>query len=339
MKLLVCGGAGFIGSTFVRYALAHWPDAQIVVLDKLTYAGNRENLADVWEDTRFSFLQGDICSPETVRQAMTGCSHVVNFAAETHVDRSILDPGAFVRTDVEGTRVLLEAARDLQVERYLQVSTDEVYGEIEPPRHSRETDVLAPRSPYSASKAGGDLMVGAYATTFGVPTLITRGSNTYGPYQYPEKLISLFVTNALDGLPLPMYGDGRQIRDWLYVQDHCVGIATVLERGTPGEIYNLGAGNERPNREVIGHIVRLTGADPSLVRSVPDRPGHDRRYALSLEKARALGWEPHMPFDQGLAQTVAWYRDHRSWWEPLKAGSFQAYYQTQYQQRLAESKP
>ena len=340
MKLLVCGGAGFIGSGFVRHALQRWPDAEIVVLDKLTYAGNLANLADAREDPRCSFIQGDICSPETVHRAMARCTHVVNFAAETHVDRSILEAGAFVQTDVEGTRVLLEAAREARLERYLQVSTDEVYGDVEAPRRSREDDPLLPRSPYSASKAGGDLMVRAYRETFGVPTLITRGSNTYGPYQYPEKLISLFVTNALDGLPLPMYGDGQQLRDYLYVEDHCAGIAAVLERGEIGGIYNIGAGRERPNREVIDTIVQLTGCDPSLVRSVPDRLGHDRRYALDLTKTEALGWSPEVAFEDGMRRTVDWYREHREWWDPIKQGTgFREYYRTQYENRLAQSAP
>lgn len=338
MRLLVTGGAGFIGSNFVRHALSRWPEAEVVVLDKLTYAGNLENLAGVRDHSRFHFQRGDICDRDAVREAMAGCTHVTNFAAETHVDRSILDPDAFVRTDVEGTRVLLEAARDAGVERYLQVSTDEVYGDIEPPERAGEEHPLRPRSPYSASKAGGDLMVGAYHTTFGVPTLITRGSNTYGPYQYPEKLIPLFVTNALDGLPLPIYGDGMQMRDWLHVSDHCAGIATVLEGGRPGETYNLGVGNERPNRDVIDRIVRLTGCDRGLLRTVPDRPGHDRRYALDTAKARSLGWSPRIVFDDGLAETVAWYRTNRSWWEPIKDGSYHAYYEAQYAGRLAQSR-
>lgn len=337
MNLLVAGGAGFIGSHFVRTSLDRWPECRITVLDALTYAGNLSNLAPVWENPRLHFRQGDICDPEAVREAITGCTHVVNFAAETHVDRSILDPAAFLRTDIEGTRVLLEAARDAAIERYLQVSTDEVYGHVEPPHRSGETDALHPRSPYSASKAGGDLMVGAYHVTYGVPTLITRGSNTYGPYQYPEKLIPLFVTNALDGEPLPMYGDGMQRRDWLHVDDHCAGIATILLHGTPGETYNLGVGNERPNREVIDRVIALTGADPALLRSVPDRPGHDRRYALDITKARALGWQPSVQFEQGLEETVAWYRARRDWWEPIKRGAFQGYYRTQYEERLARS--
>jgi dTDP-glucose 4,6-dehydratase len=338
MKLLVSGGAGFIGSNFVRYALDRWPDASVVVLDKLTYAGNLENLADVRDDPRFSLVHGDICSPDTVQRAMSGCTHVTNFAAETHVDRSILEAGAFVQTDVEGTRVLLEAAREVGLERYLQVSTDEVYGDVEAPHRSREDDPLLPRSPYSASKAGGDLMVRAYHATFGVPTLITRGSNTYGPYQYPEKLISLFITNALNGLPLPMYGDGLQLRDYLYVEDHCAGIATVLERGEVGEIYNVGVGTERPNREVIDTIVSQTSCDPALVRSVPDRPGHDRRYALELSKTFALGWSPQVDFARGMQITVDWYTNHRDWWEPIKDGTgFREYYRTQYEDRLAHS--
>jgi dTDP-glucose 4,6-dehydratase len=333
-RLFVAGGAGFIGSNFVRLALTRWPDDDLVVYDALTYAGNMANLEGVLDDPRVTFVHGDIREAASVRSAMAGCARVVNFAAETHVDRSILDPSRFVETDVEGTRVLLEAARDEGVTRYLQVSTDEVYGDVEPPHRSTESDPLRPRSPYSASKAGGDLMVGAYHATFGVPALITRGSNTYGPYQYPEKLIPLFITNALQGRPLPIYGDGMQMRDWLAVSDHCSGIATVLDRGAPGEVYNLGAGNERPNLEVIEAILRLTDADPSLLRHVPDRPGHDRRYALDSSKARALGWTPAASFEDGLAATVSWYRAHRDWWEPIVSGEFRAYYQQQYAVRL-----
>ncbi|MDQ2742255.1 MAG: dTDP-glucose 4,6-dehydratase [Chloroflexota bacterium] len=335
MNLLIPGGAGFIGSNFVRYALDRWPNCRVTVLDKLTYAGNLANLAEVEDDPRFRFVRGDICDPEMVRAAMAGCSQVVNFAAETHVDRSILSARDFIRTDVEGTQVLLEAARAFGVERYLQVSTDEVYGHVDHPHRTDEEAHLAPRSPYSASKAAGDLMVGAYHTTFGVPTLITRGSNTYGPYQYPEKLIPLFVTNAIRGLPLPIYGDGRQMRDWLYVEDHCAGIATVLERGTPGQIYNIGQGSERPNLEIIQEIIRLTGCDPALTRHVVDRPGHDRRYALDTSKTRALGWSPSWTLDTSLEPTVRWYQNHRAWWESLQDEAFRAYYRQQYEERLA----
>jgi dTDP-glucose 4,6-dehydratase len=335
VKLLVTGGAGFIGSNFVRHALARWPDCRITVLDALTYAGNTANLAAVRERPGFEFVRGNICDQSAVREAMSGCTHVLNFAAETHVDRSILDAASFVRTDVEGTRVLLEEARRRGIERYLQVSTDEVYGDVEPPNRSREDDPLRPRSPYSASKAGGDLMVSAYQATHDLPVLITRGSNTYGPYQYPEKLIPLFVTNALDGQPLPVYGDGRQMRDWLYVADHCSAIATILEAGGPGEIYNIAAENERPNLEVVESIVGLTGCPPSLVRHVEDRPGHDRRYALDAAKLRSLGWRPTVPFEQGIAETVQWYRQHRDWWEAIKDDRYREYYQAQYGSRLA----
>ncbi len=337
MRILIPGGAGFIGSNFVRHALNRWPACRVTVLDKLTYAGNLDNLTSVCDDPRFRFVQGDICSAETVHQAMSGCTHVVNFAAETHVDRSILDPDAFIRTNVLGTRVLLEAAKDLEVARFLQVSTDEVYGDVEAPRRSSEEDRLQPRSPYAASKAAGDLMVGAYHATYGLPTLVTRGANTYGPYQYPEKLLPLCVTNALEGLPLPVYGDGLHVRDWLHADDHCAGIACVLERGEPGEVFNLGAGNERPNLELIERIVELLECDPDLVRHVPDRPGHDRRYALQIDKAKALGWLPAVPFEEGLQQTVRWYRDNESWWQRIKSGSFRDYYQAQYAHRLSES--
>lgn len=337
MKILVAGGAGFIGSNFVRRALEWWPVSMIVVLDRLTYAGNRRNLEPVDGSARFKFVRGDICHPDTVRSVMDGCSWVVNFAAETHVDRSILDARDFVRTNVDGTRVLLEAARDLSVERFVQVSTDEVYGAVPPPQRTSEDAPLQPRSPYSATKAAGDLLVQSFHETFDLPTLITRGANTYGPHQYPEKLIPLFVTNALDNLSLPVYGDGMQVRDWLHVDDHCSGIATVLELGTPGEVYNIDAGEERPNMDVIERIVALTGCDPDLIRHVEDRPGHDRRYALQADKLRSLGWAPEVPFEAGLLQTVRWYRDHRAWWEPLKDLSFAEYYRQQYEHRLSET--
>jgi len=339
VRILVAGGAGFIGSHFTRLALRTWPAAEVIVLDTLTYAGNLANLEDLRSDARFSFVRGDICEPDTAATSMAGCSHVVNFAAETHVDRSILESGSFVRTDVEGTRVLLEAARQAGVTRYLQVSTDEVYGDLPAGRRAAEDDPLQPRSPYSASKAGGDLMTLAYHATFGLPVLITRGSNTYGPNQFPEKLIPLCITNALEGRPLPVYGDGSQQRDWLFVDDHCRGIAAVLEGGEPGTIYNLGAGVERPNLEVVRRIVALTGSDPSLIRHVPDRPGHDRRYALQTDRIQSLGWAPQVPFEEGLAATVEWYRAHPEWWQPLKRGEFEHYYRRQYASRLEESTP
>jgi dTDP-glucose 4,6-dehydratase len=327
VRVLVTGGAGFIGSHFVRRLVAHGDE--VVVLDKLTYSGNRANLDGVEHE----FVHGDIADPEAVRRAGARCDATVNFAAETHVDRSILEAGDFIRTDVFGVHVLLEWARQTGA-RLVHVSTDEVYGDVPPGAASREDDALRPSSPYSASKAGGDLQVLAYVRTYGADALITRGSNTYGPNQYPEKLIPLFVTNALDGLPLPLYGDGRQRRDWLHVRDHCAGIELVLREGAAGEVYNLGAGNEIENGLVTERILELTGADPSLVRHVEDRPGHDRRYALDCSKLRALGWEPARSFEEGLAETVAWYRDNRAWWEPIKSGEYRAYYERQYGERL-----
>jgi len=330
MRVLVTGGAGFIGSHFARRLAAGGDD--VVVLDKLTYSGNRANL----EDVAHRFVEGDIADAEVVAGAADGCEAVVNFAAETHVDRSILASGAFVDTDVMGTHVLLEWARETGA-RFVQVSTDEVYGDVQPGQVSREDDPLRPSSPYAASKAGGDLLVLAYVRTYDVDASITRGSNTYGPNQYPEKLVPLFVTNALDGEPLPVYGDGRQIRDWLHVSDHCAGIDRVLREGCAGEVYNVGAGNEDEceNVAVTRSILDLTGADPALVRHVDDRPGHDRRYALDSAKLRGLGWAPSIRFEDGLAETVAWYRDNRAWWEPLKAGEYREYYRRQYADRLA----
>jgi dTDP-glucose 4,6-dehydratase len=319
MRLLVCGGAGFIGSDFVRLMLAEHADWEIVVLDKLTYAGNLDNLREVADDPRYSFLQGDIADPEVVHRAVTGVDAIVNFAAETHVDRSIAQPEEFLRTDILGTHTLLEAVRALGISRMVQVSTDEVYGSIASGSF-REGDPLDPSSPYSASKAGGDLQALAYFRTFGTPVMVTRGSNTYGPYQYPEKLVPLFVTNALEGGKLPLYGDGLNVRDWLHVDDHARGIEAVLLRGEPGEVYNIGGGNERTNREITEIILHALGLDwESAVEPVADRPGHDRRYSLDCSKARErLGWEPGVEFADGLCETIRWYRDHEWWWSKIK---------------------
>jgi dTDP-glucose 4,6-dehydratase len=327
VRVLVTGGAGFIGSHFVRRLLA--AGETVAVLDKLSYSGNRANL----DGCDVDFLEGDICDPQTVAEAAADCDAIVNFAAETHVDRSILGPAEFILTDVLGTQVLLDHVRTAGIPRFVQVSTDEVYGDLEAGGRSREEDVLRPSSPYSASKAGGDLQVLAYVRTYGLDASITRGANTYGPNQYPEKLIPLFVTNALDGEALPLYGDGRQTREWLHADDHCAAIELVLREGEAGGVYNAG-GEERLNVDVAGRIVALTGADESLIRHVEDRPGHDRRYALDDSLLRSLGWEPRRSFEEGLAATVEWYRENRSWWEPIKSGEFRAYYEQQYAARL-----
>jgi dTDP-glucose 4,6-dehydratase len=326
MRILVCGGAGFIGSHFVKRLLAAGED--VVVLDKLTYAGNPANLPEGTE-----LVQGDIAEASSMER-VGDFDAIVNFAAETHVDRSILNPHEFISTDVHGALVLAQAAEARSV-RLVQVSTDEVYGDVEEGWSSREDDPIRPSSPYSASKAGGDLQVLAAVRTYGLDACITRGSNTYGPNQYPEKLIPLFATNALDGASLPLYGDGRQVRDWLHVEDHCAGIELVLREGERGGVYNVGAGDERENREVAQRIIELTEADPSLLRHVQDRPGHDRRYSLDTTKLRGLGWAPRRTFEDGLAETVGWYRDNRAWWEPLKSGEYRAYYEQQYANRLA----
>jgi dTDP-glucose 4,6-dehydratase len=338
MKLLVTGGAGFIGTNFVKYVMAHHPNWSVTVLDKLTYAGRRENLAEYEGSAGYSFIHGDICDPEAVKRAMAGCSVVVNFAAETHVDRSIDDPSSFVRTDVEGVRVLLEEFRKDETRKvFLQISTDEVYGSVEKGR-SEEGDVLDPRSPYSASKAGGELLAMSYFTTFGLPVIVTRASNNYGPHQYPEKLIPLFITNAFEGIRLPLYGDGANMRDWMFVSDHCSALAAVIEKGKPGRIYNIGAGQEKTNREVTFAILEATAADPALVRFVQDRQGHDRRYALDISRAeRELGWVPVTDFAAGLALTVDWYRDNSQWWKTIKSGEFREYYNRMYSRRLENS--
>ena len=328
MRILVAGGAGFIGSQFAR-RLAEGGDA-VVVLDKLTYAGNRANL----EGVEHEFHEGDIADAGAVTRAAAGCAAIVNFAAETHVDRSILGPAEFILTDVLGTQVLLDHARHHGL-RLLHVSTDEVYGDIalDAPACTEDAPVR-PSSPYSASKAGGDLQVLAYVRTYQVDALITRGANTYGPRQYPEKFLPLFITNAFDGEPLPVYGDGRQRREWLHVDDHCAAIELVLRKGNGGEIYNIG-GQERENLDVVRRILDLTGASPDLVKHVEDRPGHDRRYSIDSSKVRSLGWSPAHSFDAGgLDDTVAWYRDNREWWEPIKSGEYRAYYAEQYAARL-----
>jgi len=327
MKLLVCGGAGFIGSNFARIRTRDHGD-DVVVLDKLTYAGRRENL----EDLDVQLIVGAIEDPDAVAEAAEGVDAIVNFAAETHVDRSIAEPEAFITTHGMGTYVLLEEARKRSL-RYVQVSTDEVYGSIETGSFTEQSP-LNPSSPYSASKAGADLLVASYRHTYGLEALICRGSNNYGPYQYPEKLIPLMVLNALHGDKLPVYGDGRQIRNWIYVEDFGRGIGTVLERGVPGEVYNVGGPDEAPNLDVVRKIIEYTGRDESLIEYVTDRPGHDRRYSLASEKVRALGWEAQVRFAEGLKLTVDWYRDNPAWWEPIRSGEYRAYYERQYGRSL-----
>ena len=317
MQLLVTGGAGFIGSNYVRWLLANTDD-RVVVLDALTYAGNLDNFRGIDDDPRFRFVLGDIRDRQAVRAAMEGCDRVVHFAAETHVDRSIVDPDSFVLTNCQGTNVVCDTARQVGVERVLHISTDEVYGSVEE-GSSTEADLLVPRSPYSAAKAGSDLIALGYGTTYGLDVVVTRASNNYGPYQFPEKVIPLFVTNLLDGGRVPLYGDGLNVRDWLYVEDHCTGIDRALRSGAAGEIYNIGGGNEISNRELTDRLLALCGRDESAVQYVADRPGHDRRYSVDCSKLRGLGWAPAHDFEDGLARTVAWYRDQRWWWEPLKA--------------------
>jgi dTDP-glucose 4,6-dehydratase len=331
-RLLVTGGAGFIGSAFVRGHLRDYPDDTLIVLDKLTYAGNLANLAPVADDPRYRFVHGDIADAPLVAALMGDVDVVVNFAAETHVDRSILDPGSFIETDVKGTYVLLEAARRANLQLFCQVSTDEVYGEV-PVGASREDDVLAPRSPYAASKASGELLARAYHVTYGLPTLITRASNNFGPYQYPEKFLPVLIANALDDRPIPLYGDGRQRRDWLFVEDHCAAIELLLARGERGTAYNIGGGNERENRALAEQVLELLGKPRDLIQSVPDRPGHDRRYAVDTARLAALGWRPAVAFEQAVATTVRWYVEHQDWWRPLQDAAYQEYYRRNYGDR------
>lgn len=330
-SILVTGGAGFIGSNFVRYMVNKYPDYRIIVLDALTYAGNRENLQDLEGRLNYFFYHGNICDKEVVDNLVSNVDTIINFAAETHVDRSILEAGSFIQTDVVGTFTLLEAARKYNIERYIQISTDEVYGSIEDGSFTEESP-LQPNSPYSASKASGDLMVRAYHRTYGLPTIITRSSNNFGPYQYPEKLIPLFITNALDDLPLPLYGDGKNVRDWLYVLDNCEAIDLVLHRGKVGEVYNIGGGNEMQNIQITEMILELLNKPKSLIQPVPDRLGHDRRYSVDTQKIRALGWKPRHNFQQALQETVRWYVEHEDWWRAIKEKQeeFKRYYQQQY---------
>ncbi|HVE11844.1 MAG TPA: dTDP-glucose 4,6-dehydratase [Elusimicrobiota bacterium] len=330
MKLLVTGGLGFIGSNFIRGYLARHPKDSIVNLDLCTYAGNPANLDGVRGGPRYAEIRGDIADARAASRAMKGAAAVVHFAAESHVDRSIQGSGAFLRTNAEGTRVLLEAARAEGVERFLHVSTDEVYGSVER-GHSKETDRLAPRSPYAASKAASDLLALSYFVTHKLPVLVTRASNNYGPRQHPEKALPLMVTNWLEGLPYPLYGDGKNVRDWLFVEDHCRAIELILRKGTPGEVYNVGGERSCRNLELVERVRAIMGVSADLVRRVPDRPGHDRRYALDCSKLRKLGFKHSISFDEGLRRTVDWYRENRDWWMRTKrAQSFQNYYRRQY---------
>ncbi|HJO39869.1 MAG: dTDP-glucose 4,6-dehydratase [Vicinamibacterales bacterium] len=335
VEVLVTGGAGFIGSNFVRFALAAHPDWRITTLDKLTYAGRLENLEAVRDDPRHTFVRGDVADPAVAAPLVEQAEIVVHFAAETHVDRSIRAAGDFITTDVYGSFVLLEAARNApKLRRFIQISTDEVYGSVTTGA-SREGDELRPRNPYSASKAGADRLAYSYWATHGVPVVITRASNNYGPNQFPEKVVPLFITNAIDDRAVPLYGDGLNVRDWLHVDDHCRALDLLIDRGEPGEVYNVGGGHEIPNVELTRQILAHLGKPDSLIQRVEDRPGHDRRYCLDTTKLRGLGWQPAVEFAQGLADTVTWYQQHESWWRPIKEGdpAFRTYYQEQYGHR------
>lgn len=316
-RLLVTGGAGFIGSNFIHYILKKYDGYEIVNFDKLTYAGNLENLADIKDDRRYRFIRGDICDRGAVADAIKGVDIVINFAAESHVDRSIEDPGSFIQTDIFGTFVLLEASRNNEVNLYVQISTDEVYGSIENGSF-KETDPLKPNSPYSASKAGADMIVRSFNKTYGLPTMITRSSNNFGPNQYPEKVIPLFVTNLIDDIPVPLYGDGMNVRDWIYVEDNCAGIDFAIHKGKAGEIYNIGGGNERSNIWITKEILEIMGKPESMIDYVKDRPGHDRRYSIDCTKLKSLEWSPKYDFESALEQTIRWYRQNEGWWRKLK---------------------
>jgi dTDP-glucose 4,6-dehydratase len=335
VEVLVTGGAGFIGSNFVRHALAAHADWHVTTLDKLTYAGRLENLKGVLDDPRHVFVKGDVADPEVASPLVRDADIVVHFAAETHVDRSLMSAGEFITTDVYGTFVLLEAARQApRLRRFVQISTDEVYGSV-PHGSSCETDELRPRNPYSASKAGADRLAYSYWATYELPVIVTRASNNYGPNQFPEKVIPLFITNALGDIPVPLYGDGLNERDWLHVLDHCRAVDLLIDAGSSGEVYNIGGGNHVRNADLTRRILQLLGKPESLIRHVADRPGHDRRYSLDTGKLQQLGWRPQVPFDQGLAETVAWYRENEWWWRPIKEQdpAFRSYYQAQYHER------
>jgi dTDP-glucose 4,6-dehydratase len=334
-KVLVTGGAGFIGSNFVRYALQAHPDWQVTTLDKLTYAGRKENLHDVMDNPRHTFVHGDILDAPKSGPLVEASDIVVHFAAETHVDRSIMSAGDFIKTDVEGSWVLLEAARrNPKLKRFVQISTDEVYGSV-PEGSSTETDELRPRNPYAASKAGADRLAYSYWATHDVPVIVTRASNNYGPYQFPEKIIPLFVTNAMDDIPVPLYGDGLNVRDWLHVLDHCRGLDLLIEKGVNGEVYNIGGGNEVKNVDLTHAILKHAGKTASLIKPVQDRKGHDRRYSLGTAKLEGMGWKPQVDFEQGLRETVAWYQANEWWWRPIKERdpSYKAYIEAQYGKR------
>lgn len=332
--MLITGAAGFIGSNFAKLILSEYPDFNIIVYDKLTYAGNLENLKEIENDTRYKFVKGDICDKELIRKIFreNKIDYVVNFAAETHVDRSIGSPEDFIRTDVLGTYVLLEAVKEFGVERFLQISTDEVYGSIDEGSFN-ENSPLIPSSPYSASKSGGDLLVNSYFVTYKLPVIITRSSNNYGPNQYPEKIIPLFITNLLEDTPVPVYGDGMNVRDWIYVEDNCRAVAKVLFEGKLGEVYNISSNEEKPNILLTKTILEILGKSESLINYVKDRPGHDRRYSIDASKVRSLGWKPEIDFKEGIEKTVQWYIDNKDWWKKIKSGEFKEYYKQQYVNR------
>ncbi|MFC1612676.1 dTDP-glucose 4,6-dehydratase [Patescibacteria group bacterium] len=332
MKLLITGGAGFIGSNFIRHILSKYPDYTVVNFDKLTYAGNLENLKDIEGNSRYKFIKGDICDNEKIFEVANGVDVIINFAAETHVDRSIQDDEAFLKSDIFGVRVLLEAVKDLAIKKMIHISTDEVYGDWAKGGFAKENDLLKPSSPYSASKAGGDLLCLAYKRTYDTPVIITRSSNNYGPYQYPEKIIPLFITNLLEDKKVPVYGDGAQIRDWLYVEDNCKAIDLVLHKGELGEIYNIGA-NQNPeidNLTLTKKIVENCDKGEDYIEYIKDRPGHDRRYAIDTGKIRALGWKPEISFEDGLTKTIEWYKNNKDWWGKIKSGEYLEYYKKQY---------
>ena len=331
LKILVTGGAGFIGSNFIRYILKSLPEARVINLDKLTYSGNLDNLRDIEKDPRYVFIKGDIADQDTVAAVFSGHKPdiLVNFAAETHVDRSISDPSDFIRTDIYGAFTLLEAAKKYGLQLFIQISTDEVYGHI-PEGKAFENYPLMPTNPYAASKAGADRLCFSYYSTYKIPVIITRASNNFGPYQYPEKMIPLFITNALEDKPVPVYGDGLQIRDWLYVEDHCRALDLLINKGKPGEVYNIGGGNLLTNMELTKIILTELKKPAALIQQVTDRPGHDRRYSLNIGKLARLGWAPKADFKTALTNTIHWYRDNTWWWQKIKSGEFKKYYQKQY---------